>query len=220
MATPIRPANAAADPALRRAYQRAVAAIHDARTKEMTDFDKLYEAVGTVIDSDPPLYLAAGLKTARDFLAKEIPGVDERTVRMNVKVARHFDPAHEETFGLVRLALLVDYLALANKGKAPAGRIDPARAKVRVPVGKTSKLAPFAKCDVSVMRDVVRYAKGGRSAIQAESDAATPLVKRLRGALAKAGFSNVTVSERSGKVRLGAIDAKRLGEVARVIASI
>jgi len=43
-------------------------------------FDELWETVHEVMSSDPPRYLGGGMRTAKDFIAKMLPGEDKRCV--------------------------------------------------------------------------------------------------------------------------------------------
>src|SRR5687767_11771137 len=74
------------DAALKARWNEAIARYRAARDEEVEGWDERYEALGEIIDSEPPYYLAGGYKTAREFLKKEVPDQDERSVRAYVRV--------------------------------------------------------------------------------------------------------------------------------------
>ena len=85
----------AVDAALERRWAAELARFERAHTDEQESWHELYESVGEILYSDPPLYLAGGYANARAFLAASMPGADEDTVRKYVRVARYFDPPEE-----------------------------------------------------------------------------------------------------------------------------
>ena len=95
------------DKALKARWEEAIARYRKARTEEIEGWDERYEALGDILDNDPPYYLAGGHKTARAFLQAEVPDQDERSVRTYIRVARFFDPEDEAKHGVSKLDLLL-----------------------------------------------------------------------------------------------------------------
>jgi len=209
-----------ASPTFKRAWEKALESLARAQARETRDWDALYETLGSILDHDPPLYLAGGFKTAREFLAKRFSDEDERTVRTKVKVARYFTPEDEAKFRLSRLELLVEYKTALAKGKLPpAAKIDPARERVRIPYGTggSTRLAPFAKCNVQLLRAAVRIAKTGH--VSEPVDEAAPVLK-LRAHLARHELSAVSVSLRGTKLTLAGIEVNRVAALGKALATL
>ncbi len=74
------------DRALERDWKRALSALESARSGEAEQWDAKWEAVDAILAHDPPLYLAAGLKTERAFRERYLPGVAQSTMRDNALV--------------------------------------------------------------------------------------------------------------------------------------
>ncbi len=152
------------DQTLKREYERAMKALEAASEAETEQWDAKWEAVGVILDHDPPLYLAGGFRDLKGFARKHLQGAAPETIRTSVRVAKHFDPAAEKLHGTARLALLLDYLE-AGDGKLPAVAIDPARTRVRVRRGRAFEPVRFPQLTFDELRAAVRHAKGleGRS---------------------------------------------------------
>ncbi len=190
-------------------------AIYEAsRQDESRGWDVRYESLGRILDGNPPLYLAGGFKTAREFLAVCEPDRSERTVRSYIRVARHFEPQHEDQFGIVKLETLIDILEAQNGGVLPDARIDPATQTVSVPNGKGSKKIRFAEAGVEQLRSALRLARGQA---RKPSPADSPRVRALREALVKAGVKAVGVQVRDGKLSLTGIPLDQAGAVGKVL---
>jgi hypothetical protein len=91
------------DRALKERFAAELARFDQAKSGEVSGWDEMYEALDAILYSDPPLYLAEGMKTARAFLAKHLPGVSEPLARNNIRVARAFDPEDEQRHGTAKL---------------------------------------------------------------------------------------------------------------------
>jgi hypothetical protein len=197
------------DPALERAWKKAIARYRRARTTETARWDERYEVLGDILDGS--LYLAAGFRTARAFLAAEAPDLSERTARVCVRVARHFDAADEERFGVWKLAALLDYLEARRDGRAlPRRKLRPERQRIEVAGarGGDAESVAFADATIPLLKRAARTA-GGHAAPKAP-----PIVKAIRAVLAEAGLPGVSVALRGGRVSLGGIAPSELHAVA------
>jgi len=184
------------------------------RAREHLGWDETYEALGEILDSNPPLYLAGGFKTARAFLAAHLPGTKEQTARDYVRVARSFDPADEQQHGVSKLVLLLDYLeALGGAPLVPA-KLDPDRAQIKLGPGQNAAVVRFPEIDYQTLRAVVRAAKG-RGGKPRRTD--PPLVKALRAALTHARLGQVGIRLRAAKVDLTGIPEAELATAGRVL---
>jgi hypothetical protein len=185
----------------------------------MEGWDEMYEALDAILYSDPPLYLAASLKTARAFLADYLPGVTELTARNNIRVARSFDPADEQKHGISKLSLLLDYLEATGSGKLEPGiKINPDRTTVVVPRGKTTRKVLFPELTYDDLRAAVRAAKSRKPPATHSSD--QPEVKMIREALRKARLSSVAVKMRSKKLDFTGVAVDEVANLGRALAKI
>src|SRR5690349_25073245 len=62
-----KPSAVVADKALKARWEEALRRYVRARTEETEGWDARYEALGDILDSDPPLYLAGGYTSAAAF---------------------------------------------------------------------------------------------------------------------------------------------------------
>lgn len=206
-------ADALIDRALDRAWKHALNALEAARSGEADQWDAKWEAVDAILSHDPPLYLAAGLKTEKAFRERYLPGVAQSTMRDNAVVARHFDADAERTYGTATLALLIRYLSAQNGGELPAVKIDPAKTKVRVRKGRAVEEVPFPKVGFDGMRRAVRGTTPKRS-----TD--TPVVAAVRKVLRAKSLSEIAVRERNGRVDLMGVEVSALPALGAALARV
>lgn len=204
-----KPVTPVVNEAMRTRYASHLAAFKRAHGAEVAQWDAAYESLAPILQSDPPLYLAGGFKSARAFVAAELPGMDLDTVRDYVRVATHFEPDDEKKHGVTKLALLLDYLEVINGGALPKARINPDRTKVTV--GDDS--ARFAEMTFDAMRDAVRRAKGASGARRKEK----PEVRAMRALFGKHGLGNVTVAHAGDRWSLGRIEARQFKDLAAAL---
>jgi hypothetical protein len=139
-------------------YDALMKDFHEAKGSELGGWDAAYEALDDLLNSEPPVFIAGGFKTAKAFLAEVLPDVAMSTVRDGVRVARHFNADDEKAYGVRKLALLLDYLEAESGSELPRVRIDPTRTKVDV----GAKRVLFASLSFDEMRDAVRKKKGAK----------------------------------------------------------
>lgn len=212
-------APAPSDPALKSRWLDAHTRLQRARTGEMAGWDATYEALGDILLADPPLYLAGGYKTARAFLTAELPGVNERTVRSYIRVARYFDPEDEQKHGISKLEQLLDYIEASGGAKLIPAKLNLARIKVHVPdeKGKGLRTRDFADLSFDDLRRAARAAKA-KGASKAPSRAKEPpVVTAIRKALGAAKLRGVSVRLRQGRIDLGDITPAHLEAVCRAL---
>lgn len=196
-------ADALIDRTLDRAWRRALNALEAARSGESERWDEKWEAVDAILSHDPPLYLAAGLKTERAFREKYLPGVAQSTMRDNALVARHFDADAERAYGTSTLALLLRYLRARHGAELPAVKIDPAKSKVRVRRGRAVEEVPFPRVTFDELRRAVRGTAPRRS-----SD--PPVVTAVRRALRAKALAEVAIRMRNGRIDLMGVEVPAL----------
>jgi hypothetical protein len=209
--------NPLADPVLKARYQDELKRFQQAQSGEMSGWDEMYEALDSILYSDPSLYLAGSYKSARAFLAEHLPGMKEQTARNNIRVARAFDPADEQKHGVSKLGLLLDYLEATGTSLEPGIKINPDRSKVRVPRAKSTRTELFRDVSYDDLRAAVRAAKGSRA--PAHNTDPAP-VKAIRMGLRKAHFGSVGVRLSGGKIALTGVPLAELASFGRALAKI
>lgn len=106
--------------ALKALWARELALYNSAVARDSVAFDAKYEAIGRIIDHDPPLYLAVGCKSFHEFVETYVHE-DDTVVRKWVEVAKLATPDEEAKWTPSRLALLLGYLRVTSiDGKLPA----------------------------------------------------------------------------------------------------
>lgn len=186
-------------------YDALLKAFHEAQGTEFGGWDAAYEALDSLLHSEPPLFIAGGYKTAKAFLGAVLPGVALSTVRDGVRVARHFNADDERKYGVRKLALLIDYLEAESGTELPRVRID--LAKTKVDVGEKRVL--FTSLSFDEMRDVARKKKSAKG--RAGTDA--PGVRALRRVFGGSGLGNVAVQCRGERWSLGRIEERQFADL-------
>jgi len=186
-------------------YDALLRAFHEAQGTELGGWDAAYEALDSLLHSEPPLFIAGGYKTVKAFLAAVLPGVALSTVRDGVRVARHFNADDEKAYGVRKLALLLDYLEAESGTELPRVRID--LAKTKVDVG--GKRVLFTSLSFDEMRDVVRKKKSAKGRAGTDS----PEVRALRRVFGGSGLGNVAVQCRGERWSLGRIEERQFADL-------
>ncbi len=202
------------DRALARAWKKSLAELESSNAEGMRAWDRKYEAVGAILDHDPPLYLAGGVSTKEGFVAKYLPGEDTRSVDRNVRVARYASPDEEVRYGTSAIDAAIDYLE-AKHGKPAKGRIPVDFEKLRLETEDGS--IPFKDASVDDVRACARLAK--RQAGHGRPAKRHPIVAALTQLLPK-GAKDVTVHYAGGRVSLGAIPLGLFVKVLRALAGV
>jgi hypothetical protein len=211
-------AAALVDPKLKARWESALARYRSARADETAGWDQRYEALGEIIDSEPPYYLAGGYRDATSFLKVEAPGQELRTVRRYVRVARHFEPEHEVRYGITKLDALIDYLeAVGKSAPLPPAKIDLARQKVRVPDGKAQRVLLFADATVEELQ---RARRAAQAKSRPAAPALSPIARRVQEALARAKLQGIAVGLRGGALHLGGIPLAQVPALGKALAAV
>lgn len=204
------------DKALKARWLDALERYRAGRARQTEDWDARYEALADILESEPPYYLAGGYKTARDFLRREAPGEDERSVRTAIRVARHFDPVDEEKYGISKLEALLDYLEAVGGAPLAPAKINLARQSIKVATGKITKARPFADVTRDEIKAATREALGRAGKV---ARTLPPVVKQVRGLLAKAKLGAIGVRLRDKKLDLTGIALGAVPKLAKVLAA-
>lgn len=170
------------DRALARRWKALSAEMVAAKRRESGGFDAYWETVGEILDHDPPLYLAGGCATAREFLAKHV-GESERTARRMVRVARVASPNDESRYGVSKLDAALTLLE-AQGVELGRGRLPVDFARVRVDVKRDGKAERVALADATV-EEVRTAARALQRKARKVAPKASPVVRAIGSALAK-----------------------------------
>jgi len=206
------------DRALKDRWEELLAKLTDAKHEGAGAFDVQWETVGAIVEHEPPLYLAGGFSTIRDFLEKHV-GENERTARRFIRVAKYASPAEEAKYGVSKLDRAIAYVE-AKAGGPAKERLPVAFDKLRVPVesgGKTT-LLPLEKAKVEEIEAATR--KLLRVGDKAAPAKASPLVKVVAAQLKSKSLQGVTVRVNGGKLFLGAIPPESLAELSAALLRI
>ncbi len=200
------------DRALQRAWKTQLAELEECNRSGTLSWDRKYEAVGAILQHNPPLYLAGGVSTVADFVRKYLPGEDVRSVQRNVRVAQYASPDEEIRHGTSNIDLAIKYLE-AKHGAPAKGRIPVDFAKLRVPTDDGS--IAFVDASTEQLRDAARLAeRSGHRTRGKPSPVVAALIKRL-----PAGAKGVTVHYADGHVSLGKIPLALFVKVVRALAA-
>jgi hypothetical protein len=208
-----RPVELRVDASLKKAWRSAHSAVSAASREGMHAFDRKYEAVGEIINHDPPLYLAGGVATVGAFVAKYLPGEDVRSVLRNVRVAQYGSPDEENKYGTSKIDAAIDYLEAKN-GAPAHGRIPVDFAKLRIPVrgNAHAKSVLFADATVQQIHDATR-ALGAPS----KKSKPSPVVVAIQKLVPKQA-KQMTVHFAGGYVSLSRIPVEDFATVLRALA--
>jgi hypothetical protein len=204
-------ANPLVDKALAAHWKDAFQRFEDAKRDEAVRWDEQYEALGEILDAEPPLYLAGGYANDKAFLAAALPGVDVRSARRSCRVALYFDAEDEAAHGVMRLEALLDYLEATHDAPLVPAKINTKKQTVRVPSGKSTRSVPFADATLAILRTSIRQAK------KTPATRSSPAVTAVKAALAKHGFSAVGVSIRQNLLTVSGIPVGPLASCARAL---
>lgn len=195
-----------------------LAKLEEAKREGAGAFDQQWEAIGAIVEHDPPLYLAGGFSTIRDFLEKHV-GESERTARRFIRVAKYASPAEEAKYGISKLDRAIAYVE-AKAGGPAKERLPVAFDKLKVPVdsgGKTS-LVPLEKARVEDIEAATR--KLVRESEKEAPVKASPLVKAVTAQLKSKALQGISVRISGGKLFLGAIAPESLEELSAALLKI
>jgi 8-oxo-dGTP pyrophosphatase MutT (NUDIX family) len=203
---------------MRAEFEVVRARVRDLRSKGTAAFDELYEEIGRVLESDPPLYVAGDYRTREAFIAAELPGETLRSVMRNVLVARCFSPEDEQRHGigfLEEVALYAKELAGADQPPR-AIHLDRLVITLRAADGTTVG-KPARDATIEEVRTARRLLRGGAST----GRKAPPAEKALRAALGKnKALAQIAVRASADKVSFGGVPLAGLTELARVLATV
>jgi hypothetical protein len=90
------------DAGLKKRWDSLSAIVERARHEGAMDWDALWEAVGAIVEHEPPLYELGGYKNAADYFQRAL-GENSRNASRYIRVARFASPSEEERYGVTKL---------------------------------------------------------------------------------------------------------------------
>lgn len=202
------------DRELKRLWTAALRELREGGRDSASGFDRRYESLGRILEHAPPLYLAGGYATARDFLKAEMPGESERSVMRWVRVARFASPADEVRYTVSKLDAVIVYLEkLAGK---PLHKLPVALEALRVPIARGAKKARASLADASVAE-----IRAAARALDRDKRANVPKeAKALAAALRAAKLPEVSVRVQSGKIWIGEVPLESVAALGKALAKL
>ena len=206
------------DATLARRWKESLKVLLAARRGGASAFDDLWETVATIVDHDPPLYLAGGYATFRAFLAAYLEE-SERTARRMIRVARHASPAEEARYGISKIDAALDLLEAKTHG-APEGRIPVDFTRLRIPLHPAPKSGPrsvpFEEATVAQIRAATRHLTKPGSARGKRS----PVERAIALAIAKGPLAQVSVTLRNGRVSITNVPVESLAHLRAALGTV
>jgi hypothetical protein len=202
------------DPTLKRMFDARLAVIEGAKKRGSSAFDELWEAVGEIVEHDPPLYAVAGYKDAGEFF-REALGETRRNAFRFIRVAKFASPREEARYGTTKLDAALSYLEAKLGAPLAHPPLPIAFDRLRVPTkdGKTLSL------DDARVEDLTGAARALRPS--AKKLPKTSLEKALVDGLSgKKSLGDVRVRVSAGLVTLSAVPAAALGELIEVLRAL
>ncbi len=119
------------DPNLKRLYQAALQALAAATAAGAVAWHRRYEAVASIVEHTPPLYMAGGFATDAAFFATILQEGRSSVIR-NLKVVRLATPAEVAKFKAYNLSLAITYVEARDKAVvSKRGAIDFEKLKIQ-----------------------------------------------------------------------------------------
>jgi hypothetical protein len=201
--------------ALKKDFAKLQSSLRKLRGQGTESFDALYELVGQILASDPPLYVGGGYKTKEAFIAAELPGETLRSVQRNVLVARCFSPEEEAKHGIAFLEEVALYTKELTAAEQPPPAIHLDKLTLTLP-GKAG--ATLRKKASAATIDDVRQARRSLRKGAATRRDASPIETALRAALGEQkALSAVTVRATKDHAAFGNVPVAELASFAKAV---
>ena len=121
------------DAGLKKRWDSLSAIVERARHAGAVDWDALWEAVGAIVEHEPPLYSVGGYKNAADYFQRAL-GENERNASRYIRVAKLASPAEEENYGVTKLDAGLSFIEAKLDGELRHPPLPIAFDKLRIPV--------------------------------------------------------------------------------------
>lgn len=199
------------DRTLKAAWLKAVQQLKRTNAASAAAFKARYSAIAAILEHQPPLYLAGGFASERDFLAKFLKE-DHTTTYRHLRIAKLATVEEIDTLGASVLDLAIQCVeAIRGKPTKASDSID--FMKLTLPVkGPSGKPVhkPLEAVTVAELRDLLRQSRGGKSKRE------NPRAKQLARLLKEAGVQHATFTTTT----TGATLHLRYDELAKACSSL
>ncbi len=179
---------------LKRLYDEAIDSLEAATAQGAKSWDVRYEAIGEILNHNPPLYMAGGFSTDRAFIAQKLKE-NRQAVYKNIRVARFANADDIERFTPTRLNLAIAWLE-AKAGAPLKGNTPVAFERLRFPFKADGKTVSKSLEDITVaeLNLALALLKGREST----SKKASPVARALAELIKQSGVkATATVSAKS-----------------------
>ncbi len=202
------------DRALRSAWQAQLGRLEGASHEGAGAFDERYESAAAILEHNPPLYLAGGCATFRDFCQKFMHE-DERSVRRNMRVAKYATPSHEERFGVSKIDAALNFID-AKLGHPVIGKlpVDFTALKFDVGTGSDKRRIGFDEATTQQIQEAARALARKSGSTRKTS---SPVVLAFAKVLSGKTLGGVSVRVSGEHVFLGRVPIARVSDLARAL---
>ena len=201
---------------LHREYERARKRVDRLQNRGAEAFDELWEEIDRIVTHDPPLYFGGGYRSLKEFIAAELPGETERSVKRNRLVARSFTPEDEARHGIAFLEEAARYARDVSGAAEFPPAIDLDRLFIPVPTKSRPTRRKNAR-DATV--DEIRRAR--RALAGAPRRKEPPAEKALRTALRRSRkLRSASVRITADRVTLRDVPLSAVADLAKVLAAV
>lgn len=195
------------DASLKRRYDKLLAEVTAAQHKGASAFDALWEAVGAIVEHDPPLYAVAGYRNDAEFF-EECLGESRRTAYRSIRIAKFASPRDEEKYGGTRLDAALTYLEAKLGSPLEHPPLPVAFDRLKIPVQRDAKTARVSLEDASP--DEIRAAT--RALSKAPKRPTSSLERAIKEALSgHPALADSRVRVRGGIVHFTGVPAAAIG---------
>lgn len=181
------------DAALKRLYTQAINQLNEAKREGAEAWHKRYLTLANVVEHKPPLYLAGGYATDKEFFDAEAQET-QQSVSRHTRVAKLATPAEVAKYSPTRLYWGIAYIEAKQKGPLTnRGSIDFDKLRIQFKRDGKAMSKGLLQLALSELRAAVRLATGH----EAKKPKETPAAKAIDAAMKKAGVKSakVTVSK-------------------------
>ncbi len=204
------------DRLLKQMWETQMERLADARRQGAGAFDETYEAADAIARHEPPLYLAGGYSTLKDF-CEQVLNDNVRTALRLMRVARYATPAEENQYGPSKIDAALNYLD-ALTGEQLKGRLPVAFDKLKISVQRDGKTLRLPLSEVSV-EEVGAATRALRRQDDGRRKEASPVEKAIVAKLPAKAKSKVTLRYARDRITIG-VPIALFSEVARALAKV
>ncbi len=202
------------DAALKRLYAEAIAQLDDAKTAGGAAWYKRYSTTASIVQHVPPLYLAGGFATEKEFFAAKLQETPQ-SVNRNMRVAHLATVAEVEKHTPTRLLLAISYVEAKTKQPIKdRGSIDFDTLKIQLKRSGKIITKLFGAFSYTDLREAVAQVSEGTTKPNKQTPAGKAITEALKASGVKEAKATVTKTKVTLRVPLEGLPAiiKALGD--------